>query len=254
MNGAQLTLLGGIISFVGVALSLWGAYKSSQSDEIWQRKMDDKTTILLESNTDRSKADQKIIDIREENLKAEMRRNFSKVNVDQILENSGNIENASNKLKHAKQEKKDNNHAELIKIAKPIFSAFEEYVVNFTQKLEDKGLVKKKINQFSDSYANLGKPNHGGTFFSVTTTNDKRYSTNWQNRQVQKSNIVIIMIQIHGTEPITIDIETGCTITFIDKNKFNLSPKQMNDKKNLKLFVKAMSRVLNESFTLQLGQ
>ena len=256
MNGAQMTLLGGIISVVGVVLSLWGAYKSSKSDEVWQGTIGEKTTLILESNTNRSKADQKLIQLREDNLKRELQRNLSEVNVDQILENANNIRSASSDLERAQQEEFINNRAELIKIAKPIFTFVQDYAVAFTEEIEKKGLVKKKAYHFIEEESQIGIPSQAGTFFSVTTVEDKLFYVNWHNKPLLGSNSMVIQIAMGGKshiEPIEIDVENGCTITFLDKTKFNISPSQMNNTDKLKSLADAIVRVLNESFTFQLS-
>lgn len=252
INGATLTLIGGIISAIGVLISLYGAYKSSNSDEEWQRKMDDKTTTILDIGTDRTKADEALIEIREANFRRELDRNFSNVDIDQIIENAQNLEETGNELEMAKLQKSINKHAELVKIVRPILTVVTEQTVNIINALEKKGVIREKKIQFA-----VDKDwwlRGSGDLIQAKTNNRKHifigYQPSFENGKYMKSARISFGHSITSQ----VNLEQGFTLPFLDGTTFNIKPKEMNSTENQKLLVAAVTRALNESITVQLGR
>src|SRR5690625_1888396 len=250
INGSTLTLIGGIISAIGILISLYGAYKSSVADENWQKKMDSKTTTILESATDRSKADEALMSIREANFKKELARNFSNVNVDQIIENAQNIEDTKIELERAKLDKLTNKKAEFVKLLRPILLLFTEQMVNILVALENKGYIIHKDIQFS-----VDKDwwlRGGGDLIQAKTKNNRHIHLGYQ--PTFSENNLTAEIYIPGLQSSNINFKTGFTLRFLDGSTFNMSPKEINDSKTQKMVVAAISRAMNETITFQLGK
>lgn len=251
-NGHTLTLIGGLISAIGVLISIYGAYISSNSGEEWQKGMDEKTTTILDMGTNPTKAEEKLMEIREENFLKELERNFSNIDIDQILENAENLKDAGKQLELAKLQNNLNEHTKFIKFLRPILVLFNENFKNIIDALDSKGMIREKKYQFSTEKDWWLKG--GGSLIQARTTNEKFLSIDYQPLNSPGEFISNAQIRIPGLKTAYVDLESGLTINFIDETVFTLKPEDMNNVDKQNLLIGAINRAVNESMTYQLGK
>lgn len=149
ISGQLISLIGGILALLGSLVALFGSYLSSTEETKFRDNLENKTTAILDSQSDKSIAASKILEMRQQNFSTVrdlVKRNDQSKNV---VDNAKSLGEAKKELKTAKEQSLKALQEKYEKILIPVLKLFADEFFEQLEEIEEEGFnFEKKLYQF----------------------------------------------------------------------------------------------------------